>query len=232
MEAFRLGELLLRTVPAGAGEVSAPVASLSMSILAVLFVILMTVLLRTFIHLIPFIADSLLRARGSVALESSVRVSRDRNTVALAMLLPMLLLAYRYRLYNPDFLADTHPDVRMGLIAAVFAGYLLLRLFMYAVLKPRRRYEQFQIAHHATYTFFILMVILLLLTAGVMYIFNAPDSLIRLILYIETAFVYLLFLLRKAQILSLSCNHLRTFLYLCGLEILPTAALVVSAVLL
>ena len=230
MEAFRLGELLLRTVPAGAGEVSAPVASLSMSILAVLFVILMTVLLRTFIHLIPFIADSLLRARGSVALESSVRVSRDRNTVALAMLLPMLLLAYRYRLYNPDFLADTHPDVRMGLIAAVFAGYLLLRLLMYAVLKPRRRYEQ--IAHHATYTFFILMVILLLLTAGVMYIFNAPDSLIRLILYIETAFVYLLFLLRKAQILSLSCNHLRTFLYLCGLEILPTAALVVSAVLL
>ena len=232
MEAFRLGELLLRTYSAGAGEVSAPVASLSMSILAVLFVILMTVFLRTFIHLIPFIADSLLRARGSVALESSVRVSRDRNTVALAMLLPMLLLAYRYRLYNPDFLADTDPDVRMGLIAAVFAGYLLLRLFMYAVLKPRRRYEQFQIAHHATYTFFILMVILLLLTAGVMYIFNAPDSLIRLILYIETAFVYLLFLLRKAQILSLSCNHLRTFLYLCGLEILPTAALVVSAVLL
>jgi len=232
MDAFRLGELLLRTVPGGAGEVSAQGMSLSVSILVVLFVVLMMVLLRSFMHLIPFIADSFLRARGSVALESSVRVSSDRDMVALVMLLPMLLLAFRYRLYNPSFLADAAPDIRMGLIAAVFAGYLLLRLFMYAVLKPRRRYEQFQVAHHATYTFFILMVILLLLTAGIMYIFRASDDTIRLILYAETAFVYLLLLFRRAQILSLSCNHLRTFLYLCWLEILPTAALVLSAVLL
>ena len=232
MDAFRIGELLLRTVPSGAGEVSAPVAPLSVSILSVVFVVLMIVLMRSFIHLIPFIADSLLRARGSVALESSVRVSRDRNMVAMAMFLPMLLLSWRYRLYNPSFIADAGPDARMGLIAAVFAGYLLLRLFMYVLLKPRRRYEQFQVAHHATYTFFILLVILLLFTAGIMYVFGASDATIRLVLYLETAFVYLLFLLRRAQILSLSCNHLRTFLYLCGLEILPTAALVVSAVLL
>lgn len=232
MDAFRIGELLLRTVPSGAGEVSAPVAPLSVSILSVVFVVLMIVLMRSFIHLIPFIADSLLRARGSVALESSVRVSRDRNMVAMVMFLPMLLLSWRYRLYNPSFIADAGPDARMGLIAAVFAGYLLLRLFMYVFLKPRRRYEQFQVAHHATYTFFILLVILLLFTAGIMYVFGASDATIRLILYLETAFVYLLFLLRRAQILSLSCNHLRTFLYLCGLEILPTAALVVSAVLL
>ena len=232
MDAFRIGELLLRTVPSGAGEVSAPVAPLSVSILSVVFVVLVIVLMRSFIHLIPFIADSLLRARGSVALESSVRVSRDRNMVAVAMFLPMLLLSWRYRLYNPSFIADAGPDARMGLIAAVFAGYLLLRLFMYVLLKPRRRYEQFQVAHHATYTFFILLVILLLFTAGIMYVFGASDATIRLVLYLETAFVYLLFLLRRAQILSLSCNHLRTFLYLCGLEILPTAALVVSAVLL
>ena len=232
MDAFRIGELLLRTVPSGAGEVSAPVAPLSVSILSVVFVVLMIVLMRSFIHLIPFIADSLLRARGSVALESSVRVSRDRNMVAMVMFLPMLLLSWRYRLYNPSFIADAGPDARMGLIAAVFAGYLLLRLFMYVLLKPRRRYEQFQVAHHATYTFFILLVILLLFTAGIMYVFGASDATIRLVLYLETAFVYLLFLLRRAQILSLSCNHLRTFLYLCGLEILPTAALVVSAVLL
>ena len=232
MDAFRIGELLLRTVPGGAGEVSAPVAPLSVSILSVVFVVLVIVLMRSFIHLIPFIADSLLRARGSVALESSVRVSRDRNMVAVAMFLPMLLLSWRYRLYNPSFIADAGPDARMGLVAAVFAGYLLLRLFMYVLLKPRRRYEQFQVAHHATYTFFILLVILLLFTAGIMYVFGASDATIRLVLYLETAFVYLLFLLRRAQILSLSCNHLRTFLYLCGLEILPTAALVVSAVLL
>jgi len=232
MDAFRLGELLLGTAPGGAGEVSAQGSPLSVSIMSVVFVLLMIVLLRSFVHLIPFIADSLLRARGSVALESSVRVSRDRNMVALVVFLPMLLLSWRYRLYNPSFLADAIPDVRMGLIAAVFTGYVLLRLLLYRMLKPRRRYEQYQTAHYATFTFFILLVILLLFTAGIMYIFKASDSTIRLILYAEMAFVYLMFLFRKAQILSLSCNHLRTFLYLCGLEILPTAALVVSAVLL
>jgi len=232
MEAFKLGELLLGTEPSGAVEASAQGNSLSMSILVVLFVVLMLLLLRNFIDLVPYIADSFLRARGSVALESSVRVSRDRNTVALVMILPMLLLAYRYRLYNPAFLADANPDLRMGLIAAVFSGYLLLRLFLYLSLKPRRRYEQYQTAHHSTYTFFILIVILMMLTAGIMFIFDTQDAVIRLVLYAEMAALYLLMLFRKAQILSLSCNELRTFLYLCGLEILPTAGLVVSAMFL
>ena len=148
------------------------------------------------------------------------------------MLLPALLLVFRYRLYNPDFLAWKAGDQRLWLIAASFEAYLILRILFYLAFRPGRGYEAYQTAHHASYTFFILMVLLLLFTAGVMFLFKSPDSLTRTVLYVEIATVYFVFLIRRSQILSLSCNHLRTFLYLCALELIPTAALIVSAVLL
>ena len=204
----------------------------SVSILVLVFVVLMIVLIPTFMQLVPYVADSFFRARGSSALENSVRVSRDRNTVALVMLLPALLLIFRYRLYDPDFLASKAGDERLWLIAAALECYLILRILLYIVFKPHRRYEAYQTAHHASYTFFILNVLLMLFTAGIMFLFKASDQLIRNVLYIECAAVYLVFLIRRSQILSLSCNHFRTFLYLCALELFPTAALIVSAVLL
>jgi hypothetical protein len=232
LEAFKSGKLLLPDVPAGVQEAAGAPVPISVSILVAVFVLLMIVLLPTFLQLLPFIADSLLRARGSAALENSVRVSRDRNTVALVMMLPAFLLAFRYRLYDPSFISAHTGDTRLWLIGACLTGYLLLRLFIYLLLKPRRRYENYQVAHHASFTFFILMVLLLLLTAGILSLFKIQDSAMRVVLYAETAFVYLVFLLRRTQILSSSCNHFRTFLYLCALELIPSAALIVSAVLL
>ena len=205
---------------------------ISVTILVAVFVVLMILLMSTFLQLLPFIADSLMRARGSAALENSVRVSRDRNIVALVMMLPGFLLAFRYRLYDPSFIAAHTGDTRLWLIGACFTGYLLLRLFIYLLLKPRRRYENYQVAHHASYTFFIILVLLALGTAGVLSLFKFQDSVMRMVLYVETATVYLVFLIRRTQILSLSCNHFRTFLYLCALELIPTAALILSAVLL
>lgn len=232
LEAFKSGKLLLPDAPTGVTEAAGVPVPVSVSILVAVFVILMILLLRTFLQLLPFIADSLSRARGSTALENSVRVSRDRNTVAMVMMLPAFLLAFRYRLYNPDFIAAYSGDARLWLIGACLTGYLVLRLIIYLLLKPRRRYENYQVAHHASYTFFIIMVLILLITAGVLSLFNIQDSAMRLVLYVETAVVYLVFLIRRSQILALSCNHFRTFLYLCALELIPTAALIVSAVLL
>ena len=231
LQAFNSGKLLLPDTPVGTTAANAPVP-VSVSILVAVFVILMILLLRTFLQLLPFIADSLMRARGSAALENSVRVSRDRNTVALVMMLPGFLLAFRYRLYDPSFIAAYSGDARLWLIGACFTGYLVLRLIIYLLLKPRRRYENYQVAHHASYTFFIILVLMALVTAGVLSLFRVQDSAVRMVRYVETASVYLVFLIRRTQILSLSCNHFRTFLYLCALELIPSAALIVSAVLL
>ena len=73
-------------------------------------------------------------------------------------------------------------------------------------------------------------MLLLLFTVGILSLFSCNDLTVKRFIYIETIAVYAVFLLRKAQILSMSCNPLRTFLYLCGLEFLPTSLLVLSAI--
>ena len=110
--------------------------------------------------------------------------------------------------------------------------HFLFRLALYALCKPRRKVEFYRLSRRQAYTFFILLTILSLALAGFLALFGCNDLLIRKVIIIETAVVYTLFVIRRAQILALSCNHFRTFLYLCALEVLPTSVLVVSAILL
>ena len=175
---------------------------------------------------------SMLRARGSNALENSVKVSRDRNLVAAVFLIPAVLLIYRYRLYDPGFLQGLDPNSRLLVVAGVFGGYLLLRFLLYLWARPRRRYDDYQMAYRAGYTFFILLMMLSLVTVGILWLLHSSDLTVKTFLLVEAAVVYFLYLIRRGQILSTSCKPLTTFLYLCGLELLPTAALVLTAVIL
>ena len=152
--------------------------------------------------------------------------------MAAVFLLPAVLLIFRYRLYDPSFLQGLGPDLRLGVIAGVFFGYLLLRFLLSRWARPRRRYDDYQMAYRAGYTFFILLMMLLLATVGILYLAGVDDLVISRFLLVETGIVYLIYVLRRGQILSVSCNPLTTFLYLCGLELLPTGLLVASAVFL
>ena len=199
----------------------------------VVFVALALALLPTFFHFAPYLADAVFRARGSEALEFSVRVTRDRNMFAYVLLIPAVLIMSRYRLYDPLFMQQIG-DKGWYLLACVgvLAAYLLVRLIIYLFLKPRRHYEYFRLAHRAIYTFFILLMLVALPALGLLTVVDANDVIIRSVMYVLLVVVYFVFIIRKAQILSLTCNGLRTFLYLCALEFIPTAALIVSAVVL
>ena len=226
------GRLLLPESPSQA-VAEAPVGDpLVFTLLVGLSVVLLILLARPFLELLPFLADSIFRARGSTALENSVRQSRDRSLIALALLLPLLLLSYRYRLYDPQWVRDLSPSLRLGAIAAALGGWLLLRQLLYFWLRPRRRNDFYRLAHRSGYTFFILLMVLMILTAGILAIFGSNDFTVRSFLYIEMAVLYLLFLIRRSQILSLSCSHLLSFLYLCALDLIPTGLLIVSAAVL
>ena len=96
---------------------------------------------------------------------------------------------------------------------------------------PRRRYDDYQMAYRVGHTYLILLMMLALLTVGVHYVIGSDDLMIKRFLLVETGLTYLMYLLRRAQILSTSCKPLTTFLYLCGLELLPAALLVGSAVI-
>lgn len=232
-ELFKAGRLLLPDTPS-AGEVAVATEGIPVLVsvyigISVLFLIL---LIRPFLGLLPSLGDSLFRARGSTALENSVRLSRDRVLISMALILPLALLVYRYRLYDPDFFQGWSGNGRLALITGVLAGYQLLRWLFYVWLRPRRRYDFYQLSYRSGFTFFILLMLLLLPTAGILFLFGANDFTVRTFLYVEIAVVYAGFLLRRMQILSLSYSQLLTFLYLCGLELIPSALLVVSAVIL
>ena len=67
---------------------------------------------------------------------------------------------------------------------------------------------------------------------GLLTVVDANDVIIRSVMYVLLVVVYFVFIIRKAQILSLTCGGFALFLYLCALEFIPTAALIVSAVVL
>ena len=231
-EPFRSGRLLLPDTPPQAVEAAGEGLSLVASLLVAVSVLLFLLALRSFLNVLPYLADNIFRARGSAALENSVRVSRDRNLVATVFLVPAILLIFRYRLFDIAPFDALSPDMRLLAIAGVFLGYLLVRFLLYRWLRPRRRYDNYQMAYRAGYTFFILLMMLTLVTVGVCYVLRLPDLTVKTFLLVETGVMYLLYLVRRGQILSTSCNTLTTFSYLCGLELLPTALLVVPAVIL
>ena len=151
--------------------------------------------------------------------------------MAAVFLLPAILLAYRYELYDPAFIRDWNPDFRLLAVAGAFLAFLLLRYLLYIWLRPRRRYDDYQMAYRAGHTYFILLMLLVLVTVGILYVAGVDDLLVKRILLIETGVVYLVYLLRKGQILSTSCKPLTTFLYLCALELLPAALLAGSVMI-
>lgn len=227
---FQVGRLLLPETPSPEATLPVEHFPLAATILMGLCVLFLLQLARPFLDLLPSLADSLFRARGSTALENSVRQSRDRSLIALAMMIPLVLLTWRYRLYDPAFVQDLSSGLRLGAVAAVLAAYMLLRLLLYLCLKPRRRFDFYRLAHRTGYTYFILLMLLMLITAAILAVFGVNDFIMRTFLYVEMAVVYLVFLVRRGQILALSCSHLLSFLYLCALELIPTVLLVVSAV--
>ena len=231
-EPFRSGELLLPDAPPQGLEAAGEGLSMAASLLVAVSVLLFLLALRNFLNVLPYLADNVFRARGSAALENSVRVSRDRNIVAAVFLVPAILLVYRYRLVDVAWFGTLSPDMRLVAVTGVFVGYLVIRFLLYRWLRPRRRYDDYQMAYRAGYTFFILLMMLALATVGVCCVLGVPDETVKTILLVETGVTFLLYFFRKGQILSLSCKPLTTFLYLCALELLPAALVVVPAAIL
>lgn len=229
---FRSGRLLLETsVPPEAPAAAEPSAWL-VNLLVVAFAVLAIALLKRFLQVLPYMADSYLRVRGSAALEGSIRVSQDRNLVALVLTIPALLVTYRYRLYDPAILRDLDPNLRLAGVALALLAYVLVRHMVYLWVRPHRRMDIFRQSHRVGYTYFIFLMLLVLITVGILSLAGVESANVRYVIYGETGLVFFLLLYRSSQILSLSCNRLRTFLYLCALEILPAALLAVSAVVL
>ena len=196
-------------------------------ILAVVAVGLMILSLPDLLRLVPHLLYSFDRSRGSVELEHSLGTARTRNVAALSFTLPFCLLLDRYALVRPRFWEHIPASWSAPAVLGLLAAFLLVRLLCYVLFRPRRLgSEEFATLKHLPYNYFILMAALTLLTAGACSVFGVPDGTVRTVLMWEIAAVWLFTWVRSGQFLAGHGIGFPTFLYLCGLEIIPAALLV------
>ncbi len=231
---FTQGTLEMSATPLPALESAAKWSDLlSNRIIAVAVIFIILIDLPDLIGTFPHILDCMTNKRGSTRVEHSPSIARSRNSSAIIMALAWCLLADRFGFYRPQFLSwlpDWAGPVAMAVLVITF---LVLRRILLMVIRPRSlATEEGKAAHRVLYTFFIVTVLIQLATAGVMILLHVGDSVIRTVLLVEMIPMWLLALVRIAQILGGRFSGLESFLYLCGLEIVPAAAVVASAVLL
>ena len=201
-------------------------------LLALFAFLVVLLLLRRLLNIFPSLLACLTRGKESLNLEASVKLSRDRDALALAMIVPFCLVALRYRLYSPGFLDGFSENAATGIYFAVFLAYAFLRFVMAWLFRPRRMQQKiYQAAYKAASSFFIIATLLLLATGWLLDVFNVPEVDVRSAMLWVSALIYAVFLLRKTQIFSTSCSVFVAFLYLCALEMIPTGILVVSAII-
>ena len=189
--------------------------------------------LRDLLRLLPELLYCFSRPRASVSLEYNTSVVRMRNTAALISILPFCLLADRFGLFRPELWSAVPEEWSAPATVGVFLAYLLLRTVCSALIRPPRLSGTAADAvRRSPWNYFILLTLLMLLTVGLLYIFRPSDTVVRITLDAETALFFLLSLLRSGQILASGFSGLTTILYLCGLELLPAAALAACAVFL
>lgn len=189
-------------------------------------------ILRRFVGIFPSLMACLVRWKESVNLDASVQLSRDRDIMAVAMVMPFCLTAGKFALYSPAWFGQFGADARLGLTIGIIVGYLLLRKGLEHILRPRKMNPKtYATACKSSHTFFIILTLLLMSMGGIMSFVNAAPMDIKNAMLWVSAATYAVFLLRKTQIFTSSCSFFSGFLYLCALEILPTGALVASALI-
>lgn len=197
------------------------------ALMAIVFLICM----RQVVSILPITAGCLLRWKENLNLEYNVKSARARNRLALILFPAFCVIVSRYGIWAPSFLEGTVPAAGLGITAAAFIIILSLRLLVTRVMRPSGMDSKiWNAGNNALYTFFIATAIITICSAGIMSLCGSSTHAIKMTLLYEISAVWCIFLFRKMQIFKNSCSLFSSILYLCSLEILPMAAIVLPAV--
>ena len=232
-ELFRQGRLEMSSAPLPEFQTPAEWNDLLPNKIAiVLSVVLVLIYLKDIIRLIPPLLYALDRKRGGESLEYNVSAARMRNTVALIYTLPFCLIADYCGAYRPGFWSMVPPEWSSAATLGVMLAYFLLRRLCYAAIRPgKMSAESLATLKHSLYNYFIALVSVAVPTIGILPLFSVREDIISTVFLALTGLAFAFATVRAWQILKSRRSPLPTILYLCGLEILPAAAVVASAVL-
>ena len=202
------------------------------NVLALISLLILLMMLRTLVGVFPSLVACLVRSKESINLEASAQLSRDRNFLAAALIVPFCLIVCKEDIYLPSFMEECNENFRLCIIFGIFMAYILIRRFLEYILRPKvKNAKIYQTACKASRTFFSLLTLTLLGIAGITsFIGTSAETVTSAMLWISAS-IYLIYILRKTQILAASASFFAAFLYLCALEIIPTGALIASAII-
>lgn len=206
-------------------------AEMTCDAILVLMTIVFILYIRKALEILPLTAGCLLRWKENLNLEFNVKNSRSRDTLAAILYPSVCILSYRYGIVRSSFLQEIHPAAALAAIAGATVLFMLLRALMSGIMRPSHiSSKTWKAADKAFCTYFIPAAVLSLIVSWIQELCGAEAGTIKMtILYIWGA-IWLVFLLRKLQIFKNSCSLFSSILYLCSLEILPMAAIVLPAV--
>ncbi len=201
--------------------------------LAVIFTFLFLLSVRSLFKILPSLWDCILRWKGNLDMESSLQLSGSRNLIAVILFVPICMTAYSHGLYHPDFMEDLRPEVGLVALCGCMLAYVILRSFLnWQVEMGSYKTKTFTAANRSFYNYMIILFLIILPLGATFRVLTGNEELTRALLLHVTTLTYVFHIYRRGQIFASICNPFTTFLYLCGLELLPTAVLVLSANLL
>ncbi len=193
-------------------------------------IILAIIAMRRYISVFPYVSGGFFRWKEILNMENNMRLSRERNSVAAAAVPICLVCVSRLNLINAGFMDALTPGMKTLSIIGILLAFLAVRwLFSLAIPSGRLRGNTARAADGAWGNFTIALSSALLLLLVIRSVSDGCAQTAESISLYVTAFLWVVFLVRKYQILAYDCGQFKSFLYLCGVEILPAAMLVVSS---
>ena len=186
-------------------------------------VLLLLFAIPMMVDVLPASVGGLLRARELIHFENTMSLSRERDGLAL-MLQPLFFtaLAY-YRVFPVRLIMEgTMPEI-YGWTALYLLAYLLSRNLCLRLLGPKTDdHRARQVIARSFFTFYVLLCALMLISYIALLPFHLTDATITQVLRWEMLGMYLIFLLRKIQILRIYYSIPKSVGFFFSLEILPT----------
>ena len=195
---------------------------------AIIFIILY---MRQFVSTLPYMLRGMLRWRELVSMEWNMRLCRERDSVSTASAIVACACISRLGLFKAPFMEGLSPSMRTLAASGLLLGYLIIRAGLIGIVPVTRfRHDTARISDSCGRNFFILTTASLLIMLITSSISRACSVLAESASYWCIGIIWLLYMLRKYQILSSDAGHFPAILYLCTIEFIPAVMLVASVV--
>lgn len=233
-DAFQTGDLLMLTKPVSVSDIVMGWGDFPVNRFFMVFCAIDIILfLNRFVSILPYIVGGVFNLKKIISLEDSVRLARDRGIAAFISTLIMILAVSRYNIYNPEYFNFIPTSFHILGIVGIGLLFFMLRCLMIFICTPGHISSgKYKIANKAIFNFIIYTAGVVVGIVALGHLFNISPIIIKNLIIIQIVISYIIFIVRKVQIIEKDSGYIIAILYLCGVEILPAILLVVSGVVL